>query len=195
MCSSDLPGNSGGPLLSSAGEVIGINTAILSPGTQGSGQGQFAGIAFAVPINLVKSILDDLKAGKTLDQGTLGSSRPRLGIGLQPMAAYPDNLIQQYNLPSSGAMITNVEPGSPAAKAGLRASSRNVTTTDFNGSPTQAPINGDVILKVNGSDVTAVEDLQRIVFSTKAGESVTLTISRGGKELEVKVQPQVITTK
>ncbi len=189
------PGNSGGPLLSSAGEVIGINTAILSPGTQMSGQGQFAGIAFAVPINLVKSILDDLKAGKTLDQGTLGSSRPRLGIGLQPMAAYPDNLIQQYNLPSGGAMITNVEPGSPAAKAGLRASSRNVTSTDFNGNPIQAPINGDVILKVNGADVTAVEDLQRIVFNTKDGESVTLTISRGGKELEVKVQPQIIRTK
>ncbi len=189
------PGNSGGPLLSSAGEVIGINTAILSPGTQGSGQGQFAGIAFAVPINLVKSILDDLKAGKTLDQGTLGSSRPRLGIGLQSMDAYPDNLIQQYNLPRTGAMITNVEPNSPAAKAGLRASSKNAAGTDFNGNPIQAPINGDVILKVNGQDVTSVTDLQRIVFSTKAGDSVTLTISRGGKELEVKVQPQVITTK
>ena len=189
------PGNSGGPLLSSAGEVIGINTAILSPGTQGSGQGQFAGIAFAVPINLVKSILPDLKAGKTLDKDTLGSSRPRLGIGLWSMDAYPDNLIQQYNLPSTGAMITNVEPNSPAAKAGLRASSRNVTATDFNGNPIQAPINGDVILKVNGADVTAVEDLQRIVFSTKDGESVTLTISRGGKELEVKVKPQVITTR
>ena len=190
------PGNSGGPLLSSAGEVIGINTAILSPGTQGSGQGQFAGIAFAVPINLVKSILDDLKAGKTLDQGALGSSRPRLGIGLQSMDAYSDTLLQQYNLPSTGAMITNVEPNSPAAKAGLRASSRNVTAgTDFNGNPIQAPINGDVILKVNGQDVTAVTDLQRIVFSTKAGDSVTLTISRSGKELEVKVQPQVIPTK
>ena len=190
------PGNSGGPLLSSAGEVIGINTAILSPGTQGSGQGQFAGIAFAVPINLVKSILDDLKAGKTLDQGALGSSRPRLGIGLQSMDAYSDTLLQQYNLPSTGVMITNVEPNSPAAKAGLRASSRNVTAgTDFNGNPIQAPINGDVILKVNGQDVTAVTDLQRIVFSTKAGDSVTLTISRSGKELEVKVQPQVIPTK
>ena len=149
-----------------------------------------------MPINLVKSILDDLKAGKTLDQGALGSSRPRLGIGLQSMDAYSDTLLQQYNLPSTGAMITNVEPNSPAAKAGLRASSKNVTAgTDFNGNPIQAPINGDVILKVNGSDVTAVTDLQRIVFNTKAGESVTLTISRGGKELEVKVQPQIIRTK
>ncbi|MEY4530664.1 MAG: hypothetical protein RLZZ156_1385, partial [Deinococcota bacterium] len=58
------PGNSGGPLLNSSGEVIGINTAILSPGTSMTGTGQFAGIAFAVPINLVGSLLPDLKAGK-----------------------------------------------------------------------------------------------------------------------------------
>ncbi len=189
------PGNSGGPLLDSAGEVIGINTAILSPGTQGTGQGQFAGIAFAVPVSLVKSILPDLKAGKTLDQGTLGSSRPRLGVSLQPMAAYPDSLIQQYNLPQTGLMIAQVEANSPAAKAGLRAASKNVSVTDASGSVVQAPINGDVILKINGQDVQAAEDMQRVVFNTKDGESVTLTVLRAGKQLEIKVQPQVIPTK
>jgi serine protease Do len=190
------PGNSGGPLLNSSGEVVGINTAILSPGTQLSGTGQFAGIAFAVPINLVKSILDDLKAGKVLEGNTLTSSRPRLGVSLQPMAAYPDALTQQYNLPSTGLMITQVEPGSPAAKAGLRASSRNVNAgTDLNGAPIQAPINGDVILKINGEDVQTAEDMQRVVFNTKVGDTVTLTVSRGGKQLEVQVKPQIIPTK
>jgi serine protease Do len=189
------PGNSGGPLLSSSGEVIGINTAILSPGTQGSGQGQFAGIAFAVPINLVKSILPDLKVGKTLDQTTLSSSRPRLGISGRAMGSYPDNLIQQFNLPSQGVMIERVEANSPAAKAGLRAASKTVQVSDGTGNTVDAPVNGDVILQVNGQDLQAVEDLQRIIFNTKAGESVTLKISRAGKDLEVQVKPQIITTK
>jgi S1-C subfamily serine protease len=190
------PGNSGGPLLNSNGEVIGINTAILSPGTSFSGQGQFAGIAFAVPINLVNSILSDLKAGKVLDQGTLLTSRPRLGIGLQPLSNYPDQITQQYNLPSSGLMITNVEAGSPAASAGLRAASRNVTAgTNFNGDPISLPVNGDVILKVNGQDVNAGEDLQRVIFNTKAGDTVTLSVWRAGRQIEVKVQPQVIRTR
>jgi serine protease Do len=189
------PGNSGGPLLNSSGEVIGINTAILSPGTQGSGQGQFAGIAFAVPINLVKSILPDLKAGKTLDQATLGSSRPRLGISGRAVGNYPDNLVQQFNLPGQGVMIEGVEANSPAAKAGLRAASKTVQASDAAGNTITAGVNGDVILQVNGQDLQAVEDLQRIIFNTKEGESVTLKISRAGKEIEVQVKPQIITTK
>jgi serine protease Do len=190
------PGNSGGPLLNSSGEVIGINTAILSPGTQFSGTGQFAGIAFAVPINLVKSILDDLKAGKVLEGTTLSSSRPRLGVSLQSLEAYPNDLRQQYNLPASGLMITQVEPNSPAAKAGLRASSRSVNVgRDLSGQAIEAPINGDVILRINGQTVEAAEDMQRVVFNTKAGDTVTLTVVRNGREIEVKVQPQIIPTR
>jgi serine protease Do len=179
------PGNSGGPLLNSSGEVIGINTAILSPGTSFSGTGQFAGIAFAVPINLVSSLLPDLKAGKTIDRDALTTSRPRLGVATHgfEMSQLPSDFRQQYKLPSSGIMLSKVEAGSPAAKAGLRASSREVDNV---------PINGDVITRINGAAVSSAEDLQRVVFNTKVGDEVTLSIVRGGRELEVKVKPAII---
>jgi S1-C subfamily serine protease len=191
------PGNSGGPLLNSNGEVIGINTAILSPGTQFSGTGQFAGIAFAVPINLVKSILDDLKAGKVLNSDTLATSRPRLGVRLSAIAGYPDALVQQFNLPSSGVMVQSVEANSPAARAGLRAATRNVPTgqQDMSGNPVSLGVNGDIILQVNGQDITVAEDLQRVIFATRVGDTVTLTVWRNGQRIELKVQPQVIRTR
>ncbi len=182
------PGNSGGPLLNSSGEVIGINTAILSPSTSSSGTGQFAGIAFAVPMNLVNSILPDLKAGKVLDQNTITSTRPRLGVSTfqYDMSQFPLDFRKQFNLPSNGIMLRGVEANSPAAKAGLRAATREVDNL---------PVNGDVITKINGRDVSTASDLQRIVFNATAGEEVVLTVVRGGKELELKVKPEVIPTK
>jgi serine protease Do len=179
------PGNSGGPLLNSSGEVIGINTAIISPGASFSGNAQFAGIAFAVPINLVKSLLPDLKAGKTIDTNNLASSRPRLGVGTFgfDMSQLPADFRRQYKLPSNGIMLRSVEAGSPAAKAGLRASTREVDNV---------PVNGDVITKINGKDVADSSDLQRVVFNTKVGDEVVLSIVRGGRELEVRVKPEII---
>ncbi len=184
------PGNSGGPLVNSSGEVIGINTAIISPGTAGSGQGQFAGIAFALPINLVKSILEDLKGGKVIDSSNVSSSRPRLGIGSLDLAAYPNAILDQYKLPANGMMVTQIEAGSPAEKAGLRAANKQV---DYNGE--QIPVGGDVITAVNGTPVQSVDDLRRIVFGAKAGEEVTLSVRRDGKDIEVKAIPRVLTTK
>ncbi len=182
------PGNSGGPLLNSSGEVIGINTAILSPGTSMTGTGQFAGIAFAVPINLVNSILPDLKAGKVLDQNTITSTRPRLGVSTfqYDMSQFPLEFRKQFNLPSNGIMLRGVEANSPAAKAGLRAATREVDNL---------PVNGDVITKINGRDVSDASDLQRIVFNATSGQEVVLTVVRGGKELELKVKPEIIPTK
>jgi serine protease Do len=179
------PGNSGGPLLNSSGEVIGINTAILSPGTSMGGTGQFAGIAFAVPINLVDSLLPDLKAGKIIDQANLASSRPRLGVGTFgfDMSQLPADFRRQHKLPSNGIMLKTVEPNSPAAKAGLRASTR---------SDQDIPVNGDVITKINGKEISDSSDLQRVVFSTKVGDEVVLSIVRGGRELEVRVKPEII---
>jgi serine protease Do len=181
------PGNSGGPLLNSSGEVIGINTAILSPGTSMGGTGQFAGIAFAVPINLVSSLLPDLKAGKTLDANAIQTSRPRLGVQTfsYDMSQFPPDFRKQFNLPSNGIMLSGVEAGSPAAKAGLRAAT---PPRDVN----QLPSNGDVIIKINGRDVSDASDLRRVVFNSKVGDEVSLTIVRGGKELEVKVKPEII---
>ncbi|MFN3266431.1 MAG: S1C family serine protease [Deinococcales bacterium] len=183
------PGNSGGPLLNSSGEVIGINTAILSPGTSFSGTGQFAGVAFAVPINLIDSLLPDLKAGKTIDQASLTSSRPRLGIATfeYDMSQFPYSVRQRYNLPSNGLMISKVEAQSPAAKAGLRAATPPAQN--------EYPINGDVITKVNGEEVSSISDLQRVVFNTQLGQVVTLTISRAGKELNIQIKPEIIRTR
>ena len=182
------PGNSGGPLLNSSGEVIGINTAILSPGTSMTGTGQFAGIAFAVPINLVGSLLPDLKAGKVIDEKNIATSRPRLGVQTfsYDMSQIPPDFRRQFNLPANGIMLSGVEAGSPAAKAGLRASTREVDNI---------AVNGDVITKINGRDVTNTEDLRRVVFNAKVGDEVSLTIVRGGKELEIKVKPEIIPTK
>ncbi len=182
------PGNSGGPLLNSEGKVIGINTAILSPGTQMGGTGQFAGIAFAVPINLVSSLLPDLKAGKVLDQTTLLSTRPRLGVQTfgYDVSRYPSELRQQFKLPDNGVMITSIEPNSPAARAGLRASTREVDNI---------PVNGDIITRINNNVVNDSSDLQSVVFNTKLGDTVTLTIVRGGQEQQIKVEPQVIRTR
>src|SRR3984885_15417337 len=97
------PGNSGGPLLDSAGNVVGINTAILGP------NGGNIGIGFAMPINRAKLMLDDFQAGR---------KRPRLGVSVVPVAGdYADAL----SLPSQGGLlIQEVDPGSAAARAGLR---------------------------------------------------------------------------
>jgi serine protease Do len=184
------PGNSGGPLVNSSGDVVGINTAIISPGTAGSGQGQFAGIAFALPINLVKSILNELKSGKLIDSSNVSTGRPRLGIGSLDLAAYPNAVLDQFKLPANGMMITQIEPGSPAEKAGLKAANKKV---DYNGEP--IPVGGDVITAVNGTAVQSVEDLRRVVFGVKDGEAVTLSVRRDGKDIEVKAVPRVLTTK
>ncbi len=176
------PGNSGGPLLNSSGEVIGINTAILSPGTSMSGTGQFAGIAFAVPSNLVQSLLPELKAGKNIDSTSLASSRPRLGVGTfsYGMAQVPSDIRSQYDLPKNGVMLSKVEANSPAAKAGLRAATSSES------------FNGDVITKINGIEVNSAADLQRTVFNSKAGDELTLTVVRRGKELEIRIKPEII---
>lgn len=84
------PGNSGGPLLNSRGEVIGINTAIFTPTGQ-FGAAQFAGVGFALPINLVKQYLPELRSGKTLTAEAIIRNRPRLGVSLTPLSLYPES--------------------------------------------------------------------------------------------------------
>jgi serine protease Do len=148
------PGNSGGPLFNLRGEVIGINTAIVSPQI---GQG----IGFAVPIDLAKAILPQLKEKGKVTRGFLGVSVSDLS---------PD-LMQAFGLPpgTKGALVQNVVPKSPAAKAGVQA--------------------GDVVTALNGKAVESSGALTRGVALIPPGGNADLTVVRGTdkKQLGVKV--------
>jgi serine protease Do len=186
------PGNSGGPLLNSKGEVIGINTAIYTSSGLIGGQPQSAGVGFAIPINIAKQYLPDLKAGKTLDTNALIASRPRLGVTVFPVAGLPDNLRQRYNLPETGLIVGSVEPGGPAAKAGLRGSQRTIFVQTPDGRAEEIGIDGDVLLEADGRSLRDINDLRAVLGSKKAGESITLKVWRSGRTLEVRVAPQIV---
>jgi serine protease Do len=146
------PGNSGGPLFNLAGEVIGINSQIYSR------SGGFMGISFAIPIDVAMKVKDQLqKYGKV--------SRGRLGVSIQGLDA---DLAQNFGLDKpAGALIANVESGSPAEKAGL--------------------LSGDVVLGVNGQKVTDSADLPRIIGDQKPGSVVRLSIWRERKARDINV--------
>jgi serine protease Do len=146
------PGNSGGPLFSAAGEVVGVNTAIFSP------SGGNIGIGFAVPSNLAKRVVADLRDDGKVERGWLG-------VSLQPLDA---ELAGAVGLSEPrGALVGAVEPGSPAARGGLRA--------------------GDVVLEANGRAVRNPRDLAAAVAEAKPGANLALTVSRDGKRTEQKI--------
>ncbi len=172
------PGNSGGPLLSSRGEVVGVNTAIL-PGMGIGGQRGFIGVGFAVPSNLLRESLDDLLAGGLTDL----TSRARLGVSVIALDAYPDDLLRTLRLPEWGVMIVRVEPGSPAEQVGLQGAEFRVDVDER-----MLPAGGDVIVAVDGEEITNARSLQRIVFARQAGETVQLTIWREGETRDIDVE-------
>ncbi len=182
------PGNSGGPLLNSRGEVIGINTAIFTPTGQ-FGAAQFAGVGFALPINLVKDILPDLKAGRRLTGEDLLRKWPRIGVSVVPLSAYPDRLRSQYNLPETGLMVQGVERGSPAERAGLKAPTRLVYLQLAPGQALQVGVDGDVLLEADGVPLGSIADLRLVLYNKKPGEAVSLRVWRGGRTFTVQVVP------
>ena len=139
------PGNSGGPLLDLQGRVIGINTAIVA-----SGQG----IGFAIPIDMAKVIVSQLK-----DKGEV--IRGWLGVGIQDLTP---ELAEYWGLDQhQGVMVTQVFPGDPADKAGVKPN--------------------DIITAINGQKVTTGRELSSIVANTAIGDKTRMTILRGGKEM------------
>jgi S1-C subfamily serine protease len=160
------PGNSGGPLINSAGQVIGINSQIA---TGGNGEGN-VGIGFAIPINTVKAAIPQLeKNGKVL-HAYLGVSTAQLS----PQDA------QDLNLPSDkGALVQQVNPGSPAAKAGLHAGNTQTSSG--------LVIGGDLIVKIDGKPITKPDDLVAAVSGHKPGDKVQVQFYRGGKLKTVTV--------
>ena len=180
------PGNSGGPLLDSQGQLVGINAAIL-PGQGPDGQGAFLGIGFAIPGNVVSQNLASLEKGGFTD---VYSSKARLGVQVQDVSSYPGGLRNSLGLPAAGELVVSVEPGSPAAKAGLRGSQ---FTVNVDGQ--QLPAGGDVIVSVDGQKLSDSQTLQNVVFSKKAGDTVELGIVRGGKEQTLTVRLEVVPLK
>ena len=158
------PGNSGGPLLDSAGRLIGINTAIFSP------SGASAGIGFAVPVDTINRIVPML-----IDKGRY--IRPVIGIG-------SDNRVSAMitqNLGVTGLLILEVKPGFPADKAGLKGSS-----IDDAGNI----IPGDIILSVENKSVRDMETLLDILAKYSAGHAIKISVWRNGKTFETQLTLQ-----
>ncbi len=146
------PGNSGGPLLNMRGEVVAVNTAIMSR-TGGNN-----GIGFSIPINMVKYVVDELR-----EHGTV--SRGFLGVGIQQVT--PD-LAKWFNLEDGhGVLVSSIQPGSPAEKAGIQ--------------------RDDIILSFNGQTLSEIGSFRSRVSITPAGTEVPLVVLRDGERVELKV--------
>jgi serine protease Do len=147
------PGNSGGPLINSRGEVVGINTAVAAP------QGVPASVGFAIPTNLAYGV-----AVQLTETGEV--RRPFLGVALRNVTPRD---AESLGLPTvEGAIVAEVQPGSPAADAGLQ--------------------EGDIIVAIEGEDVQTVSDLQAALAQREPGDSVSVRFIRNGTELEESVR-------
>jgi S1-C subfamily serine protease len=153
-------GNSGGPLMNSSGELIGMNTMIFS--TSGSS----AGVGFAVPVDTIKMIVPQLiKHGKII--------RPGLGIGIAP-----DGFKQKLGIKDNGIIVYYVDEDGAAAKAGLQG-----MTQDRYG----RVYVGDIIVSINNETVNSLDDIYHVLEKYKIGETVTIQYLREGKKKETKV--------
>jgi len=162
------PGNSGGPLLNSRGEVIGINAMIATGGSN-----QSAGIGFAIPINTAKQVINDLI--------TIGHvRRPTMGIRTLPIGP---ELAQELGLPADyGVLIIQATPGGAADRAGLRGGNQRA----YIGTVPIA-VGGDLIIAIDGDQIADQSDLVNILNRHKSGDTVTVTVFRGRRKMDVKV--------
>jgi serine protease Do len=146
-------GNSGGPMFDMAGNVIGINSALISP------TGASVGIGLAIPAEAAKPVIDALRRGQRPQRGYLG-------VGLQPL---DENIASALGLQKDrGELVRSVVPGEPAAKAGVQ--------------------QGDVILRVNGQEVTPDQTVSYLIANSSVGGKVPVEIIRDGRRQTVQVQ-------
>lgn len=162
------PGNSGGPLLNARGQVIGINTMILTGGVE-----QSAGIGFAIPINTAKAVLDDL-----VHLGRV--RRPEMGVRTIPIG--PELADQMGLAADSGLLIVEVVPGSAAERAGLRGGTERAYLGN-----TPIMIGGDLLVAIDGQPVEDQQDLSHVMQNHRSGETVTVTVYRGKKRMDFKL--------
>ncbi len=144
------PGNSGGALIDLRGRLIGINTAILAP------SGGNVGIGFAVPINMARTVMEQIIAHGQVRHG-------RIGIGIEDVT--PDLAAAAGTQRSDGAIVTQVRPGSPAERAGIRT--------------------GDVVVALNGQPIHSASQLGSRIDLAQVGERVQLTLERNGRQRTV----------
>ena len=161
-------GNSGGPLINTHGEVIGINSAIYTP------SGTTAGIGFAIPINTAKLIANDL-----MTEGKV--RRAYLGVTTRAVAGW---LAEALDLPvQDGLLVEQTTKGSPAAMAGIRGGDRLAQA-----GMQRIWIGGDVIVALDGQKVSNEIDINLILNRKRPGDSVTITLYRGAKKMDVPVK-------
>ncbi|MBP8253137.1 MAG: trypsin-like peptidase domain-containing protein [Herpetosiphon sp.] len=164
------PGNSGGPLLNSSGEVIGVNTAIRVTDPNAP---EFAGVAYAVPANKVRVVAESLIATGEYKSAYLGVS----------MFELTPQLADTFDLPiESGVLITNIVEDGPAAKAGLRLGSDSVSLDGE-----ALIIDSDIIVAFNGEPVRSSDDVIALINDSTVGDVVRLTILRDKQQIEVPV--------
>ena len=163
------PGNSGGPLLNREGEVIAINTQIISR------SGNFSGVGMAVPVNIAKRVVPSLIEDGEFDY-------PWLGVSISTVTS---NYVEELELPlgTTGALVVTVVEGSPADRAGLRGSE---STLELDG--VEYPAGGDIIVAVNDHQVTGSSDLiAHLLYHNRPRDEVTLTVLRDGQRQEIGV--------
>ena len=168
------PGNSGGPLLDRAGNVIGVNSAILSNSSTASGVG------FAIPSNSVRRVVPYLIAEGKFEHSWLGIAGSTLYPAQREAMSLDSNML--------GVMVSDVASGGPAEKAGLSGATGTVNTPLG-----RLAINGDIITAINNSPVTDMSDLiDYLEFNTQPGDVITLSVWRSGKstDLQVTLQPR-----
>lgn len=171
------PGNSGGPLVNKEGKVIGINMAVMAGGQN---------IGFAIPINTAKTVMNELRLhGRVV--------RPWLGITGKLI---PDHVINLFAFPlARGLLVVHLDEGCPAQKAGIRAGTLNVV---IDGEPWM--LGGDIILAVNGLDITTMEHYAAMLKTLEIGQTVKLRVLRDGSYQEIVTtieehpQPQAAAT-
>jgi S1-C subfamily serine protease len=160
-------GNSGGPLIDSAGKVIGINEQIATSG------GGNQGLGFAVPINTAVRSLEQIKASGKVTYAWMG-------VSLQTLTS---DIAGMFNLQTQGgALVQAVSPDSPASRAGIQGGDQTVTVQGE-----QFTIGGDVIVKVDTTEVKTADDLIAYLGTKKPGDTVTVTVERDGRTEEIDV--------
>ena len=153
-------GNSGGALVNTSGELVGINSAIASP------TGSYAGYAYAIPVNIVKKVVTDIVKYGTVQRAYLGISYPKDGLSDEELKKVTEDLNTKYK-EGDGILISDVLDGGAAKAAGIK--------------------KGDVLVKINGVAVKTSPELQEQVSRYKPGDKMNLVIKRDGKEMTMEV--------